>query len=395
MRIAFVSHSRRKVGGAEVYLDSVLPAFFRAGHEVAWLYETDPPSDREEISCPADARAWSVSGLGINEALRKLEEWRPDVIYTHGMFDTSLEASIIDTAPSVLYVHNYYGTCISGDKLHSTSIPHVCERRFGPACLLHYFPDHCGGSSPLTMWSRYRVQSQRLDLMRRYRGLITNSQHMVGELARHELRSECVYPFTTAQPTKSGAPPQFEDDPLHLIFAGRMSSLKGGSCLLRAIPEVQARLGRKLQVTFAGDGPDRESWQQSAAQIRSENVSIQFPGWLSGKDLQRAISQSHLLVFPSIWPEPFGLSGLEAGLFGVPAVAFAVGGIPEWLKEGINGHLAPTPPNPEALAEAMAKALSDADHYRKLRAGACHEAHRYRLDDHITQITRIFERCPR
>jgi len=393
MRIAFVSHSRRKIGGAEVYLDSVIPALARAGHEVACLYETDPLSDRAAIACPEDAPSWCASNLGVTPSLEKLKSWGADVIYTHGLFDPAIESAVIGVAPAVLYVHSYYGTCISGNKLHNTSTPRVCERRFGPACLLHYFPDHCGGSNPLTMLSRYRLQSRRLELMRRYRALIANSQHMVRELAHHDLQSECVYPFAVSTDVvRVAAQPSFEDDPLRLIFAGRMSSLKGGVYLLSAIPDIQRALGRKLHITFAGDGPDREEWQRLAALQQNESTTFDFPGWLAATDLQSAISRSHLLIFPSIWPEPFGLSGPEAGLLGVPSVAFAVGGVPEWLGDGVTGHLASVPPTSAALAQAILKALSSAEHYSELRAGAYRQAHRYQLADHLAQLTRIFEK---
>jgi glycosyltransferase involved in cell wall biosynthesis len=393
MRIAFLSHSRRKIGGAEVYLDSVMPAFAASGHEVAWLYETDPPSDREPIAFPSEASAWLADEENVTKSLDSLRRWKPEIVYTHGLFDPELEAAVIGIAPSALYVHNYYGTCISGDKLHSTATPEICERRFGPACLLHYFPQHCGGRNPLTMISLYRLQSRRLDLMQRYSALITNSQHMVSELKRHQLEAECVYPFVGGHPSATGTRPRFAADPLRLIFAGRMSSLKGGDYLLKAAPLAQRMLGRNLHVTFAGDGPSRTEWQSAAAKLQSEHVAFDFPGWLPASDLQNSIASSHLLVFPSIWPEPFGLTGLEAGLLGVPAVAFAVGGIPEWLNDGVNGHLAPIPPSPTALAEAIAKALSNAEHFEQLRAAACREARHYRLDDHIAQLTRIFERC--
>ena len=49
-------------------------------------------------------------------------------------------------------------------------------------------------------------------------------------------------------------------------------------------------------------------------------------------------------MVPSIWPEPFGQVGPEAGLYGVPAAAFAVGGTPSWLTDGVNGRLAPGDP---------------------------------------------------
>lgn len=393
MRIAFVNHSRRKVGGAEKYISVVLPAMARAGHEVAWVHESDVPADREPVPCPSDVPSWCISDLGITTSLRELARWKPDVVYSHGIADNTFHASLLQLAPSVLYVHNYFGTCISGTKLHQTTVPRVCDRTLGPACLLHYFPDHCGGRNPLTMLSNYRQQSGRLDLMRRYNALIANSGHIQRELSRHGLTSECVHPFTAETPNVGDAPPAFEDDPLRLIFAGRMTTLKGGEYLLRAAPDVQRRLGRRLHVTFAGDGPERSQWQQLAANLGNDHVTFDFPGWLSSSDLQRAISQSHLLVFPSIWPEPFGLSGPEAGLLGVPSVAFAVGGIPEWLHDGVNGHFAPAPPSVGSLADAITKALAGRAHYDTLRQRACCEAQRYSLDDHLAKLTAIFERC--
>ena len=43
---------------------------------------------------------------------------------------------------------------------------------------------------------------------------------------------------------------------------------------------------------------------------------------------------------PSVWPEPFGLVGIEAGCVGLPAAGFGVGGIPDWLRPGETGELA-------------------------------------------------------
>ena len=45
-----------------------------------------------------------------------LRAWRPDVVYMHGVADVALERALLDVAPSVLFAHSYYGTCISGTK---------------------------------------------------------------------------------------------------------------------------------------------------------------------------------------------------------------------------------------------------------------------------------------
>ena len=391
MRIAFLSQSRRRIGGTEAYLDAVLPAFCRAGHSVAFICENDSHAQPGLIASPEGSATWCASSLGIPQVLQELARWKPDIAYAHGLANPDFEDAILGIAAGVLYVHNYYGTCISGEKSHSTATPRICQRRFGPACLLHYFPDHCGGRSPFTMWSQYRLQARRLQLMSRYRALVTNSQYLVRELAQHNLQAQCVYPFTGGDTRDRTVPPAFESDPLRLIFAGRMSSLKGGKYLLHAAVVVQRILQRKLHVTLAGDGTDRGEWARLSAQLQNNNLTFEFLGWLSPPELQSAIARSHLHVLPSIWPEPFGLSGLEAGLLGVPTVAFAVGGIPEWLKENVNGHLAPTPPTPEGLAAAIVSSLANAEHYQQLREGACAEAQHYSLTDHIARLTTIFE----
>ena len=70
--------------------------------------------------------------------------------------------------------------------------------------------------------------------------------------------------------------------------------------------------------------------------------------------------ESDLLVVPSIWPEPFGQVGPEAGLYGVPVAAFAVGGTPSWLTDGVNGLLAAgDPPTAAGLAESIVGCLAD------------------------------------
>lgn len=388
-----MNHHRRRIGGAEVYLDTVITAIAHAGHEVAYFceYETEH-IERELIRTPEGSPSWCTGILGADSAIAKLTDWRPDVCFTHGLRSTGLEARIVDLFPSALYVHNYYGTCISGTKTHQTATPACCDLRFGAACLLHYFPRRCGGKNPLTMWQLYRQQSQRLHVMHRYRTLIANSNHIARELRNHGLASDRVYyPLLAATSASSG--PSNMNDELRLVFAARMTALKGGQYLLAALPDVQRRLQKRVRVTMAGDGPDRASWEKTASTLRSDSISIDFPGWLGGETLARALAECHLLVYPSIWPEPFGLSGLEAGLYGAPSVAFAVGGIPEWLHDGVNGHLATV--GIQSLADAIVRSLADPTHYEQLRAGASRVAREFTLEAHLAQLLPVLERCAR
>jgi glycosyltransferase involved in cell wall biosynthesis len=108
------------------------------------------------------------------------------------------------------------------------------------------------------------------------------------------------------------------------------------------------------------------------------------------------LDEADLLVMPSLWPEPFGLSGPEAGLQGVPAAAFAVGGIPQWLEDGVNGHLAPgNPPSAPGLADAIVRCLADPFTHSRLRQGALESARRWSAERHVAELLPILTAASR
>ena len=407
MRIAIVNWSSRKAGGAESYLDHVIGGLRCAGHETALFCETDQPADRAPIALPREAPLWSVSKMGLEAAISALRTWRPDVIYAHGLTDPAIEVRTLQVAPAVFFAHNYYGTCISGLKTFKYPVVRPCTRRFGWECLAHFYPHRCGGLSPLTMWSSFRRESRRLNLMHSYRAIVTASNHMRNEYLKHGFPAEAVkfipLPVTDPegalassnghrQPDVISANPLLTHAAYRLLFVGRMELLKGGEVLLDALPSVLAAIDWPLQMTFVGDGRERPSWEKKAAIMdsRESRLKIQFTGWLEGAQLKGTYDACDLLVFPSLWPEPFGLVGPEAGLVSLPAAGFAVGGVPEWLIDGVNGYLASgDPPSAAGLAEVIVKCLRDPIRHAQLRRGASEVAGRFSMANHMKVLIKL------
>jgi glycosyltransferase involved in cell wall biosynthesis len=402
MRIAITNLYRALVGGAETYLDTVIRALATAGHQIAFFSELGSSPSAQRIRLPPSAPAWCASEMGLPQALTALESWRPDIIYVHAMEDLPLAARIVEIAPAILFAHAYYGTCISGNKMFAAPRPRPCARRFGWRCLVQYYPHRCGGLNPLRMWHEYQKQSARLGLLTRYAAILTASAHMRAEFVRHGLPAERMHvlrlPIVPRFPSPGDATVQAapeEDRELRLLFVGMMTGLKGGRILLDALPLVAASLKRPLALTFVGDGPDRMRWEQKAQQAQAENpnLNIEFTGWLDSSQLDQLMLNSGLLVVPSTWPEPFGLVGVEAGSHGLPAAAFAVGGIPEWLSDGVNGRLAPgDPPSAAGLARAIVECVRDPAELARLGAGARKLASRFDLNEHIDALQMIFEK---
>ena len=422
MRIGIVTWNARRVGGTETYLDRVLPGLRNAGHQVALLSQVDSPAERTRICLPEGSPFYCVSTADPGQALDQLQHWRPHLIYLHGLDDPDLEARLSTIAPVVFFAHSYSGTCVDGSKLFSFPTAKPCERAFGLGCLLNFYPRRCGGLNPITMVRAYSETAARLRNLHGYRAILTASDHMRREYLKHGFAESAVHlvplpvysgrdncgsgyaslhlPWSGrddgwrletsehAQGAKSN-----EDEDCRLLFAGRMTKLKGGAVLLDAIPAVAAALGRPVRVTFAGEGPAREDWaaQGRVLAARNPNLRIEFVGWLDADALDSLAKSIHLLVMPSLWPEPFGLVGPEFGLKGIPAAAFAVGGIPEWLTDGINGCLAPgDPPTAHGLAAAITRCLHDSNEYARLRRGAMALARRFSLARHLETLMSVF-----
>jgi glycosyltransferase involved in cell wall biosynthesis len=420
MRIAVVNWSRRKVGGTEAYLDSIIPELLNAGHQIAFWHEADVPVGNDLIALPDGIPAWCVAELGARSALEVLRRWRPDVIYAHSLMQPKLEAEMLKVAPAVFFAHAYYGTCISGSKTFKYPNPTPCHRRFGWQCMAHYFPHRCGGLSPVTMVREYRRASRRFEHLSIYKAIVTHSTYMRAEYLKHGFAPEQVHCLSyyahevmeqsdeaiftqnssAALPTvrtvadssqaAAGIP-----DCWRLLFMGRMDFLKGGRVLIDALPRVRAALDRPVRVTFAGEGPDRKNWERHAAraEARTPGLEIEFVGWVKGQQREALWNDCHLLVLSSVWPEPFGLVGPEAGLRSVPTVAFAVGGVTDWLRDGVNGYLATGDrPAAENLADAIVKCLRDPADYARLRKGALEVARQFKMERHLDSLLRVLEK---
>ena len=411
MRIAIATWSNRKVGGTETYLGDITRRLADRGHELCLIYETDEPSTRDLIELPAGTPAWSIAQTGLKRALTALRNWQPDIIFCQGLKNTRVEARLLKIAPAVLFAHTYYGTCISGEKTFKRPVAEPCTRRFGAKCLLNYYPHRCGGLNPITMLRLFGTQVQRLANVNRYQAVVTHSSYMRDEFVRQGCEPKRIhnisyysdrFSFSEQIAGKLNAPAspvqiaieRSGEMPLRLLFLGRMSFLKGGQTLIDALAPAHQLLRRPLHVTFAGDGPERTKWQRKAEQLAAEHdwLTVDFAGWWKGERLHKTFAETDLLVFPSLWPEPFGLIGLEAGHHGVPIAAFDVGGIPDWLFDGINGHLASgNPPTPQGLAEAIWKCLRDTNEHKSLRRGAIEVANTFSMQEHLNRLLSIFD----
>jgi glycosyltransferase involved in cell wall biosynthesis len=383
MRILVSNDGFGEAGGVQSYLEAVVPGLSARGHAVALLRR-----DANQAGHMEGGR-WPLFTAAGDDRLSAVREWAPDVCFSHNITDLSTDDALADLAPVVKFMHGYFGTCVSGQKMFGWPIARPCDRVFGAACLALYAPRHCGQLSPMKILRHYRQAETQHTLFDRYRAVVVASAHMKREYVANGMDDARVHVNALFAPegplTESDVDPAA---PPAVAFVGRMTTLKGGDLLVRAVAEASVRIGRAIQLVMVGDGPQRERWRRLAERRK---VACTFAPWQQGDARWPWLRGVQLLAVPSTWPEPFGLVGLEAGRLGVPAVAFDVGGIREWLRPGVNGLLVPgNPPRASALADAIAHACQHPDELAQLRAGAIRVAREMTLDHHLDRLDRIF-----
>jgi glycosyltransferase involved in cell wall biosynthesis len=386
VRVLISSYHRAVVGGTESYLRALVPALAARGHEVLFLHELEPAPGAPTIG--DSVPRLSVAALGREATLRAVADFRPDVVYQHGLGDPGLEAALVNGFSSVLFAHGYYGTCVSGTKRFALPSVRPCTRTLGIGCLACYLPRRCGGLNPRTMMREYALQSRRLALARRYRSIAVASRHMRDEYLRHGIAPTQVRVVPLPCETDPDpAPPVLRARTDRVLLVGRLTPLKGGDVLVAAIGPASRTLGRQLQLVVAGEGGERPRLEALAASL---GVPLESWGWVGPERRTELMRGADVLAVPSLWPEPFGVVGIEAGCVGLPAVGFATGGIPEWLEDGVSGELAPgDPPGASGLARALVRALTSPEHHARLREGAWRMAARYSMAAHLAALEPI------
>ena len=112
-----------------------------------------------------------------------------------------------------------------------------------------------------------------------------------------------------------------------------------------------------LQVLIVGDGPRRPFLEDVVRRFGLQD-RVRFVGVVS--DIRIPLGLMDVFIFPSRWPEAFGLTLVEAMASGRAVVATEVGAVPEIVRQGIDGWLVP-PEDPSALTEKVLSLLKDRD----------------------------------
>jgi colanic acid/amylovoran biosynthesis glycosyltransferase len=166
--------------------------------------------------------------------------------------------------------------------------------------------------------------------------------------------------------TERFRPQGLRAEPPHVLCVARLKPFKNQGLLLEACASLQAR-GLEFRCVLVGDGSTRDELEATRTRLGLKQV-VELVGAAEQTEVLAWWQRAAIAVLTSE-SEGMPVCLMEAAACGVPAVATAVGGIPELVEDGVTGLLV-LPGDARALAEALERLLRDPELRARLGAAA-------------------------
>lgn len=202
-------------------------------------------------------------------------------------------------------------------------------------------------------------------------------------------KKHAVMPMGVELPNPRGIKEHKEPE---ILFMGRLVAIKGVDVLLNAFALIHDKYPKTI-LRIAGDGPMLETWKRLSDKLNIQK-SVVFEGYVTGKYKHQLLSDTDIVVVPSIrdehgYEEGLPVSALEALAYGKSLIATNTGSLPSLLNNR-NGMLV-RPQNARELAKALDSVMADADLRKQLGEAGMKTAKKYSWDN----VAQIFENITR
>jgi glycosyltransferase involved in cell wall biosynthesis len=178
-------------------------------------------------------------------------------------------------------------------------------------------------------------------------------------------------------------------DKPRLVCVGRLCEQKGQLLLIEAATEL-AKSGMPFEIVLAGDGPMRSAIE-SAIERNQLQERVRITGWISGEQVRRELEASRALVLPS-FAEGLPVVIMEALALGRPVISTFVAGIPELIRNGVEGWLVPAGSVAELVAAMRCALTLPPERLTEMgRTGAARVAERHDVAKEAIKLSELFK----
>ena len=394
MKVLHINEHIEITGGVEVYLQQLQPLLNHHKVESEWM------GIKKNGTAYLTALGQKAQFEHCGDLL-KLEKWLKefldkksiDLLHLHSITDPSLVNLCIKLRPSLRSLHEPRMFCPGAGKFWRKS-ERICTQAYGWHCFYHIYAEACASRHPKRVIAAYRnTDFEVKQASRLYKKMIVMSSYMKKEASAAGIPAEkiIVNPYFTPYIEPNHLTDNSKAEIQHFLFVGRLIRHKGVHKLINAMISVM-KIRPNIRLNILGSGINEHSLK---ALVNEHGFAdrILFHGWQDRNAINSYMRECYAVVFPSIYPEAFGIVGIEAMMYGKPVIAFNVGGVSEWLKNNENGHLLDDITE-EALEKAILSISDDKKSYHRFSANARQMAeNKFIPEQHLAKLINVYKEC--
>jgi glycosyltransferase involved in cell wall biosynthesis len=175
-----------------------------------------------------------------------------------------------------------------------------------------------------------------------------------------------------------------------ILVVARLSRWKRHDIILSAFEQIGAAHPSAHLVFIGPSDPDERSWSDQLMALAGKSPFHERIHWMGAVDDPRPWYHAATLVLLASQGEPFGRVLVEAMACGLPVVATRAGGVPEIVRDGIDGLLVPTG-NSDVLSAAVIKLLSENELRYKMGANGRERSKAFSIERHVHLMRELFD----
>ncbi len=175
------------------------------------------------------------------------------------------------------------------------------------------------------------------------------------------------------------------DHKTKLIFLGRLTPDKGWNFTLKSLVKLPTEIQHKIAIIIAGDGILKDEIEQTLKQL---TPNIYLLGRIAPQNIPALITNGDIFITNSE-KETRGLTIIEAGAGGIPAIAPRAGGVIDTIKDGSTGFLY-QPGNEADFLDKLTLLISDVNLRRSMGAKAQEIAQQYSWQETVDNLIKIW-----
>ena len=344
MKILFINKFLYQKGGSETYLFNLASYMKNQGHSIDYFGMQD------EKNIAGNSMQLSVSNMefkGVtigkvlypfkiiysHEARQKIrtiiEATKPDIVHLNN-YNFQITPSILYeiknyNIPVVMTLHDFQVVC-PNHMMYLASRQQVCEECKGRK-YLNCARNKCIHNSRIkSLLAAFEgALYYKLGTYEKYIDLFIAPSHFLKnklvEFGEKESKIKVLHNFTKESPKEYTANKQ-----KYVLYFGRLSSEKGIDTLVKSCKKLP-----HIHFKFVGSG-------ELENELKGVD-NIEFLGFKSGTELSKLISEALFSVYPSEWYENCPMSVLESQMYGTPVIGADIGGIPELIRNNVDGLL--------------------------------------------------------